>query len=1228
MEQYELSVWKLEPSLSTEYPWKETKIAIIGSNTMLEPCRAIDPKLTLKINGEKTLTFSMYYKYMPSTKTILQDNPWISYLVNEAIIKCYWQDEWYEFIIKDIKESTDKKTVTYTCKERFIQELSKTGYNITLDPQLQNGSGTAPELVDQVLQDTSWVLDQENSDLVLGFVREPFYYTTWLQARDDIWQDYPTSESTTLKKDQQIGLFYSQLNEIAEQCGYYTNSDVDMTGVIEILQFVRTDVSQAYYDPSLNEWIDCAIYRCQDDLAWQWEYNARDTCVTLSCKNPDTFITNAYMKFYLNQLAQPDGWTKRIVISPKTYYEPALKRYVKQYIEKDTNKRVSGYQTTDYYSGATLYNFITNPNTFTSLRGWAGGIGPTQTLSKNDITSANEDIATINILNCVGYVGNNPVAHTAGSKPIFYYNPSVQDAHHVSNSGLTDHLNMLAEGWQPGLNFYLRAYCGYSRKCTDASQTVDYYYKYWHDVNLKENVTDANEKTKLSVPFTPRLTTYLLVTTKANSSQTYCYPYNKTIDINLLSQYSTSSANRAQYLGIYTNSKLYYYDTTLNIRGTTATDVSIRKLISNIHPDYTMVYVDTGLIEDDYGAAYTYNTEVNQWANSTTYSPDVDAKYQQLIQPRHISNTSASEDDDNDLYEWKIKWNKPFTSVQAQTEQLGLIIYCPQHRNGNNNISIPLSIRQIDLYPYYSLDNDDTIILTPETIGEQTLVQPVYKYYYTDNAIGLNDAKELSYCDISKTDLSYHPIIQYGNEHKYILQYNQDCQKIANIAIKQSNHFNILQKIAETFQCWVQIYVPHNIDGSLIYDNMRQCYKKYIRLKKDIGQYTGLAFSYGLDLKAIQRTTNSDAIVTKTIVIPYTNNALEQGICTIARSNLNFARENYLLDFSYYIQQGLLTQKQVDQDFYGPATDITSYDTDYQFPLSNLSYLSRLHQLNITYDEYTKELTQLQLTRVHVQAACKTARETYEHTNNQIVQNLAWLQKSLQVFVTDNILPLALQGSTTQKSRAQTTMQLQADAHQARISMLQLTKQLQTLDMQITTTVQQQQRILAITNNLNHAFNNKYAEFIREGTWSGKDYISDNDYYMAAQNVAYTSARPKASYSISVYRLASHFEYSMRKFKLGDLCYVEDPELFGYVRENDQQVPYREKVVLTECQYNFDEPSKDTFKVQNYHTQFEDLFHRIAASVQSLQYKEGEYARIQQYVTPQGYTNATPVRQL
>jgi hypothetical protein len=80
--------------------------------------------------------------------------------------------------------------------------------------------------------------------------------------------------------------------------------------------------------------------------------------------------------------------------------------------------------------------------------------------------------------------------------------------------------------------------------------------------------------------------------------------------------------------------------------------------------------------------------------------------------------------------------------------------------------------------------------------------------------------------------------------------------------------------------------------------------------------------------------------------------------------------------------------------------------------------------------------------------------------------------------------------------------------------------------------------------------------------------------------------------------------FELFRFGLGDNTFIEDPEFFGYCEDGSA---YREEIVITETTKNLDEPNKDTIKVQNYKTQFQDLFQRITATTQQVKYSEGSY---------------------
>ena len=169
-----------------------------------------------------------------------------------------------------------------------------------------------------------------------------------------------------------------------------------------------------------------------------------------------------------------------------------------------------------------------------------------------------------------------------------------------------------------------------------------------------------------------------------------------------------------------------------------------------------------------------------------------------------------------------------------------------------------------------------------------------------------------------------------------------------------------------------------------------------------------------------------------------------------------------------------------------------------------------------------------------------------------------------------------------------------------------------------------QDEIIESLNDLNKQFYSKYARYIQEGTWTSEDYWDDDLYYLDAMQIAYTSSRPQISYEINVLRLSDLSEYSSKVFQLGDISFVQDVKYFGYL--DDRITPYKEKVILTEITSYFDTPDKDVIKVQNYKTQFDDLFQRIAAATQNLEFAEGKYARAANIVNSDGTIKSSVIQ--
>jgi phage minor structural protein len=85
----------------------------------------------------------------------------------------------------------------------------------------------------------------------------------------------------------------------------------------------------------------------------------------------------------------------------------------------------------------------------------------------------------------------------------------------------------------------------------------------------------------------------------------------------------------------------------------------------------------------------------------------------------------------------------------------------------------------------------------------------------------------------------------------------------------------------------------------LIDENYRQ--KKWVSFHEYIGKDNYAGFKYGVNLKSIQRTIESEGIVSKLIVKNNSNEFATDGFCSIARATESPNGENFILDFSYYI---------------------------------------------------------------------------------------------------------------------------------------------------------------------------------------------------------------------------------------------------------------------------------------------------------------------------------------
>ena len=161
--EYELSVWTEE--LDSSGKQIEKKGMIIGANDMTYEGRATGIKLKREIKGTNTLTFQMPSKFYDNEKGKFVHNEFVDYLLNESKLKLKYRGEWYEFYIKKITEGKKYKAIMYNyeCEDSFINELSRTGYEIEFVDELNNSVAEVGDFMEEILDDSVWNYTPEHN---------------------------------------------------------------------------------------------------------------------------------------------------------------------------------------------------------------------------------------------------------------------------------------------------------------------------------------------------------------------------------------------------------------------------------------------------------------------------------------------------------------------------------------------------------------------------------------------------------------------------------------------------------------------------------------------------------------------------------------------------------------------------------------------------------------------------------------------------------------------------------------------------------------------------------------------------------------------------------------------------------------------------------------------------------------------------------------------------------
>ena len=552
-------------------------------------------------------------------------------------------------------------------------------------------------------------------------------------------------------------------------------------------------------------------------------------------------------------------------------------------------------------------------------------------------------------------------------------------------------------------------------------------------------------------------------------------------------------------------------------------------------------------------------------------------------------------DRDNEEYFSSINEEIGFVSRENDIDYIYCQLDITKSSNSKQSLVLTVSVANANFYLYdiqlfaYQLDEETGKLIFPGDAPTSTIEDK--RYFYK-----IENGKAVYYDGSNFTPLhedGYHSVRFFETQ--------------------ESNYFNNIQSLAELFEVWVSFHIKHKKNGQIWLENGKPVKTVKFSQYSPNSAENHAGFKYGINLKGIKRTVDSNSIASKVIVKPNNQEYATDGMCTIARAPSNQTGETEIINFDYYINQGLISYGQVINDLYGTgATD--------------LRYFAKLKNLNKQINEeatyvnaYSNTVSELEgqydLYNAEILAYDNEISELTSYLNNLNVNDEKRTQYMNEIARLEILRSVALQNRDAIEKKENGTVTGTLSKYQSLINVAE--ERIKNLQKE--------------KEDLKLKFYTKYSRFIQEGTWTDESYVDDELYYLDAVKISNTSAYPQVSYTINVLSIEDVDGYEAYKFNVGDRTYIEDVEFFGYVTKEfngmSAKTPYRMEVIVSERNQNLDDASKTTITIKNYKNQFEELFQKITATTQSLQYQVGEYARAAGVVTPTGEIKVSTLEQ-
>lgn len=1346
---YELSIWQ-DVQVGKEghtQSMQEERVAIIGTHTMKSQNKAINPILTRNINGNVKFTFEIMSKYIDTISGLETENPFADLLKNETKLKLFYDNEWYDFIIKKINEDSTNNLIKYETVSQHINELSKNGFNVELNAKLYNNTDTIINLAKTVLQDTDWEVDEVNSHFIVQKQQEPLI-------------------PLVIPKDTYVTMYQIDDSRVDEGGALQWKRDTTSINGLQpkTYKFEENALILAFYSsctskPSLFQFYYFGVGMTYEDILGYITLDDDRLIKTKGCQYCLPLINegelNQYTKkspfydFYIPPFMdyspqEEDGAIvhilskirgERYVCSEISEYNHTLKQVLYKCV-KTADKTLPGYETMDSlpvywytketdYVGPTIVENVGGNNDFKDVSGWKAGvvyrqlvdsenfesaeyIGNCVPLNEFEALSKNWSEELVPGLSYTVKQGSNTTDNPVRNRNITPSNNIAQQC--LISSGPYDNrakIRSMKKGEKYNVILKLKKDCDYGFEDIDITKEMPgarieiAYHPYDSEKQCYNRLLTFAHSLMLN-PITYNFGQAILQRNQGitNNNEQVRYEFSELIN---LAKQAVQDKERINFLeqmieAFYRALRNQWFFEKVENKYTgsfISSDLGEKMFEFEDYLYWAMGYsndLSQGIINDAHQYIDKFFQEQSNCCDKNSIG-DQSSGSIILIQPEKsdssIINFPTAKNDlkwwgekqwsghystqHDDLLPWTDNWTECFgkSFISDKTSELYEKYDLPDGRYAVTQLEIARDVSekdfalknfQIFIYPnstYVDFDTNKIGIqdiqivefqlvkhaertvedesgnkiiqyITPSAQKLESVKNTTYKYYADSDIQSLNSGA-LKQEELLPVHLSLNePYRSQPNQTFYDYEplYHETGQKIRSVTIKESNYFNILSTLSETFEQWPEFVITRNNN------NAGEIVSKKVRFKNYIGVENQVGFRPQINLQGIKRTVNSNNIVTKMIVKPNMNTLAPDGICTIAASKANETGETALYDFTYYINHGMIDRDKLQQQLYHVGKCTTEQDKPYFQDMFGedvkefypdayydpkdegrwtcQNYYNRLKILNNKILELSNKNVEITLEHTRVSRDFKFQTNAITEAQNQcetLANEINYLTQMEFPSISED-LPTEWQeiidSNDDIKRRFTQWVSHYSIVKKYSDSVKELESYLESLTVAKSQIEIDIERYTKFKQALNISFFKLYGRFIQEGTWIDQQYVDPEKYYADALSTLYTSAQPQIQYSINVSEVSAIPGYEYIQYSVGDKTYVEDPDFFGYTEEG---MPYREEVILTEVVDYLEDQSKNSLKVQNYKTQFQDLFHRITASVQTAKFAEGSYER-------------------